>query len=161
MKLAFLEWFSLLFSYVLVLALCLVGIFPLVLVYDGGFSLGDVLVFMRFFPCVFYLGLCTSPWCLALGFGDTLGGCISWMEDPSLVLCIVCWRSSLGIVHWGLEIFPWLMHWDLWFVFILRFVDWSLGFLCLSLVWWSLWDCWRSLRVSSERNLIRVSWKET
>ena len=118
----------------------------------------------------------TSPWGLFL--------CI---DDLLLVLCIGIWRSSLGlcigicdlslswgliswllvfiscvsIMHWDLEIFPWLMHWDLWIVLILRFVIWSHGFLCSSLVWWPLWDCWRSLRVSSGRNLIRVSWRET
>ena len=128
---------------------------------DEVLYLEEALVFMGFFSCVLFLGLSILPWCLALGFGDLLGDCISWMEDPSLVLCIVCWISSLSIMHWDLEIFPWLVHWDLWSVLILRFVIWSHGFLCSSLVWWPPWDCWRSLRVSSGRNLIRFSWRET
>ena len=52
-----------------------------------------LLVLEEFFIRVFLCELEILPWsldsCLALGFGDLLGDCVSWIEDLSLVLCIV------------------------------------------------------------------------
>ena len=77
------------------LALCLVGIFPLVLFYVGEISLDDILVFMRFFPCVLFLSFEYI----------TLMSCIGiWRY--SWRLYIMNGRSFFGLVHCVLKIFP-------------------------------------------------------